>query len=295
MKISPMPALSNTVAGVDAGSPVSSAVEKMRSLKMNTNATPGPAGPPPEIVRAEQELPISDNNVSKVDDAVTQPLSPQFAELARRRRSLQVKERELADREKALADKSQDVNYIERARLKSQPLKVLTEELGVTYDQLTEEILRGQEAGLSSQQVEEIIEKRLEKKLAEQSSASEQQVLAEMRREAQQLSAQGDTYELVRETKSIPHVMQLIERTYRETGEVLDTTEALKLVEDELVSRYKRLSNLQKLQSQNPPLQPPQPQLRQPGMRTLTNKDNASVPLSPKARALAAFYGTLKK
>jgi hypothetical protein len=117
-----------------------------------------------------------------------------------------------------------------------------------------------------------------------------------MRKEAQTLVAEGEDYELVRETRSIPQVMTLIERTYRETGEVLEVSEALKLVEDELYKDSLKLAALKKVQSGLAPAQPaPQPMQPQRQMRTLTNRDTASVPMSRKARALAAFQGTLKK
>jgi hypothetical protein len=117
-----------------------------------------------------------------------------------------------------------------------------------------------------------------------------------MRREATQLAAQGDDFELVRETQSVPDVIQLIERTYDKTGEILDVSEAMKLVEDELFKRQQKLITLKKMRGLLPKQAEPVPQQRpQSGMRTLTNRDTASVPLSAKARALAAFYGTLKK
>lgn len=287
MKISPMTSSVNTVGAVEGSG------ESLRSIKMVTNATPGPAGPLEEV----QKLTIQDDIEAKPVDEVTQPISPQLAELARARRALQVKERAIVDREKALESRSQDVNLIDRARLKSDPLGVLLE-TGVTYDQLTEAILNGQgNAEMAALKAElHALKEGVDKKFVEKDTQAEQQVLAEMRREALRLSSQGEAFEMVRETRSIPDVMKLIERTYRETGEVLETTEALRLVEDELVSRYKKLANLKKVQSQLAPA-PAQLQLQpqRQGMRTLTNKDTASPVMTPKARALAAFYGTLKK
>jgi hypothetical protein len=87
--------------------------------------------------------------------------------------------------------------------------------------------------------------------------------------------------------------MTLIEKTYRETGEVLDVSEALQLVEDHLINESLRIASINKVQSK---LQPQmKPQTMQPQMKTLTNKDNARVQETRKARALAAFHGQLKK
>jgi hypothetical protein len=137
------------------------------------------------------------------------------------------------------------------------------------------------------------LKKGVDTKFAETATQQEQQVLAEMQREATQLAA-DDAFELVRATASIPDVMQLIEKTYRQTGEVLDVREAMSLVENELEKDILKRASLKKVQAklgQSAPQSQPQ---QQRGMRTLTNRDTASVPLSAKARALAAFHGQLK-
>lgn len=289
MKIAPVAAVSNTVAeGAPQGGGM---VDRLRSMKMTTNVTPENIPPP------VQELSNSDHNETRVEqEANVQPLSPQFAELAKRRRSLQVKERELADREKALLSRSQDGSAIEIARLKSEPLRVL-QEAGVTYDDLTNAIMATQQSPELNDLRAEIkaLKEGVDKRFVDRETQAEQQVLAEMRKEATLMASQGDDFELVRETRSIPDVMRLIEQTYRETGEVLDTGEALKLVEEYLFTEAQKLAGLKKVQSQLNPTPQPSIQPQRQGMRTLTNKDTASVPLSAKQRALAAFYGTLKK
>lgn len=294
MKISPIASAQNVVQ--EQGS----AVAKMRAMKMDTNATPLQLEPPisqeKPVEGADQKLLISNNNeTAKETVEATQPLSPQYAELARKRRSLQVKERELAEKEKALLDKSQGSDFIELAKLKAQPLSVLLE-AGVTYEQLTEAILANQgNAEVNALKAElTALKEGVDKKFIDQEQAAEQQVLREMKKEATLLVSQGDQFELVRETKSIPDVIRLIEQAYKETGEVLDVSEACKLVEDELLKEAQKLAGLKKLQAQTS--QPVMhPQQRQVGVRTLTNKDTVSVPASAKQRALAAFYGTLKK
>ncbi len=261
---------------------------------MNTNATPG-------YVPEDPSLPIPDTEEpTEPADEATKPLSPQFAALAKQRRALQVKERELLDREKALtAQVPAQGTSVDLARLKSEPLSVLLE-AGVTYEQLTEAILANQNG--DSSQIRNLeakiaaLESGFDKKLTDRDSQQEQQVLAEMQREATSLVAEGDTFEMVRETRSVPDVMKLIERTYRDTGEVLDVREALQLVEDELLEESLKLARFQKVQSKlAPPAPPPPPPNQHRQMRTLTNRDTASVPMSAKARALAAFNGTLKR
>jgi hypothetical protein len=138
----------------------------------------------------------------------------------------------------------------------------------------------------------EALKKGVDQRFVDQNTQAEQQVLAEMKREANQL-LRDDNFEFIRETRSVPTVMDLIEKTYRKTGEVLDVSEAMRLVEDELFKDAQKLASLKKMQLQQ--VQQPQPQQRQYGMRTLTNRHTSSVPLSAKERALAAFNGTLKR
>lgn len=281
------------ITPVSSGAPTPAPVD-VRTVKMTVNATPLTSESLPQAQQTAPQLSIPDANETKAVPEATEPLSPQFAELAKRRRALQVKERELSDREKAFSSQSQGSDKIDLAQLKSEPLKVLLD-AGVTYDQLTEAILAdrsGNETRALKTEIESL-KQEIDKKFVDKETQAEQQVLAEMRREAKKLTAEGETFELVRATRSVPDVMELIERTYRTTGEVLEVTEACQLVEDALLDRYSQLANLKKIQSR---FAPPVQQLPQrQGMRTLTNKDTASIPLTAKQRALAAFHGTLKK
>lgn len=291
MKIAPVPDVISPSVDSQAAR-----IQSVRSLKMNTQATPGTvSAPPPE---EKTTIPDAPETVGEVE--TTQPLSPQFAALAKQRRALQAKERELLDREKALGEKpATQADAIPLARLKSEPLSVLLE-AGVTYDQLTQAILANQDSnGPEIQALKAEIaalKEGVDQKLLDRDTQSEKQALAEMQREATRLAAEGETFELVRETGSIPQVMELIEKTYRKTGEVLDVQEAMQLVEDDLISESLKLAGFKKVQGrlQPEPPQAPVPQPRPP-MRTLTNRDTAAPSMSRKERALLAFAGQLKK
>lgn len=269
----------------------------VRSLKMNTNATPGVITP--EV--PEEPLTISDN-VDKAEGTVeaTQPLSPQMAAIAKAKRALQ-QERQAFEREKAdfqSAKEGQPSGGIDPAQLKSNPLRVLLEN-GVTYDQLTEAILENQNSGGAELQAlkDEIksLKDGFDQKLSDKDKQAEAAVLAEMRKEAVALASEGDTYELVRETGSIPQVMELIEKTYRQSGEVLEVSEAMQLVEDELIAESLKLANLKKVQGKLQPETPIAPIAPQQRPRTLTNRDTAVAPMDRKTRALLAFRGQLPK
>ena len=97
----------------------------VRRITMKTNASPDR-----EIVSTEalatEEPAMADDSATPPVVEDTLPLSPQFAALAKQRRALKAKEREIADREKALESSVSSGTAEDLvARLKSQPLSVL--------------------------------------------------------------------------------------------------------------------------------------------------------------------------
>jgi hypothetical protein len=286
--------------------PIDPQVEKaqanIRKIKMNTNASPEQYLQEAAPVEAPSVIPDASVQANPTTE-VTQPISPQFAALARQRRALQVKESEIAKREAALTNQVPNANSIDIAKLKANPLSVL-QDAGVTYEQLTDAILNnrpGDSPELQALRAKvDALEKGLDTKFSERDSQAEQQVLSEMKRQAANLVNNGDEYEIIKATESEPEIVELIHRTWKKTGEVLDVQEAADIVKDYLINESLRLAKLKSIQSKLTPAQeqqlaqqPQQQQAKQ--MRTLTNRDTATRPLSAKARAMAAFYGTLKK
>ncbi len=290
MKISPMATTANTVGSAPEAAPAL----VPRTLRMNTNATPGRAdGQDGTAAAPSLTIPDTVDPTAAATEA-TEPLSPQFVALAKQRRALQ-QERQEFERKKAEAEAAPvQGGGIDRARFKSDPLGVLLEE-GVTYDQLTEAILANQSSGgpeMAALKAEiKALKEGVDKQLTDRDAQAEQTVLSEMKKEATALAATGEDFEMVRETGSIPAVMTLIERTYRESGEVLDVREAMQLIEDELVTESLKIAGIAKVQGRMQPAAQPQQQQRTQQMRTLTNRDTAVQPMSRKQRALAAFRG----
>jgi hypothetical protein len=290
MKVSPVPSLGTTVAGVDAQA---ARVESIRSMRMSTNATPGQIVP-----ETTEELSISDANKEPnpvVED--TQPISPQFAALAKQRRALQQEKRAFEDAKKAFeATKSQGSDSVPMSRLKSEPLKVLLES-GVTYDQLTEAILANQgNPELNALKAEiAALKEGVDKKFSESELQEREQLFKEVARDAQSIIASRlDDFELIQKMDRVPVAVEIWKKEFEETGAYPDIEGILKDVEEHCLQECQEFSKLKKIQ--NLFKQPEVPAQQRPqGMRTLTNKDTASVPMSAKARALAAFHGTLKK
>lgn len=226
----------------------------------------------------------------------TQPLSPQFAALAKQKRALQVKERELLEREKALTNPTGGVDSELIARLKSQPLSVLQEH-GVTYDQLTEAILGGQQGNPEIQALKDelkALKGEVDKTFSTKEEQAEESALTEMLYEAEDLAREGEAYELIRDQDAYDQVLRLIHGTYKKTGRVLDVSEAMNQIEAKLLANAEKLARIKKVQGRIAPEPPPlQPQQRQ--MRTLTARDSSTAPMSARQRAIAAFSGTLKR
>lgn len=274
--------------------------QNVRSIKMRTQRSTNHE----EMIQPEIEAPqepqsiISESSEQGAVEA-TQPLSPQFAALAKQKRALQVKERELADREKALSANSSMTDQSELiARLKAQPLSVLQEH-GVTYDQLTEAILSGQGGVNPEIQAlrEEIkaLKEGVDKTFSTKEEQAEEAALTEMLYEAENLAKEGDAYEMIREQNAYDRVLRHIHSTYKQTGRVLDVSEAMQLIEDQLLGDAEKLARIGKVQSRIAP-SPAQPlQSQQKQMRTLTARDSSVAPMSARQRALAAFNGTLKR
>lgn len=237
----------------------------------------------------------------------TKPLSPQFAALARQKRALQVKEREIAQREEALETQpgpNMD-EYVSKADLLAKPLEVLLGN-GVTYDRLTEDILNQQSAPIDPQKLRAEIKEDLKKELlgefGTRDQQAEAQVLADIKRDAIQITSQGEEFEAIREARAQNTVVDLIHRTWKQTGEILDTVEAAQLVENQLIEEALPFAKLKKIQGRLTPAQEVQvaqtPTPQKPGtkiMRTLTNRDNASPIMDRRTRAIAAMENRLKK
>jgi hypothetical protein len=259
---------------------------------MRTNVSPD------RPIEAPVEAEIATADTSAVPPVVedTKPLDPQLAALAKQRRALQAKERELADREKALTSQSTSVGASElAARIKSEPLSVLQEH-GVTYDQLTEAILNNQGINPEIHKLREelrALKEGVDKTLTDKDLQAEQQVLSEIQKDIDQRSLQGDDFEMIRATNSQADVKELIHRTWKQTGEILDVSEAMQLIEDELVNESLKLASTNKVKSRLTP--PPQQPQQSKQFRTLTNRDTAAPIGDRRSRAIAAALGTLKR
>jgi hypothetical protein len=296
----------------------------VRSIKMRVNRTPeqrlaqalvetAPGGDGPTPTDAGQAV-ISDTGVQETQEnpAVeakspevesTQQISPQLAALARRERALQVKEREFAEKQKAGGAESQKLASLTERAMNGQALSVL-KELGIPEDQLyqrlTDEILGNKSAVKSDSLTPQEIQKILDERLAKKDSEQEQAVYDHMSKNIAILSRTRPEFRLIKESGSQGDVLDMIRRTWKETGEVLDEEEAMTSIEGILREDAKRFAKIMgELETPKvapaPVAQTEQPHTARdnpsPRFRTLTNKDSARPVMSRRQRAIAAALG----
>lgn len=293
---------------------VDRAQASIKRIKMRTQRSPetGQFLPEEEQKADTAQPPVESDNLDPNRETTeateaTKPLSPQFAALAKQKREIQLERQKLDAEKQALATKSTDTTSVDeyKARLKTNGLKELMS-LGVTYDQLTEQILADtQDAGPGYSKLEAEIKALKEglenqtKGQVEREAAEEQRVLTQLRKDADFLISQGDTYEMVREAGYAPKAIELIHKVWKTQGELMDVPEALSLIENELLEESLKFAKIKKVQSRLQPEPQQQQAVQQDGgsrktMRTLTNRDGVSSPLSSRERAIAAFHGRLK-
>jgi hypothetical protein len=307
MQIKPMATPQNIEpATMSDGMPSMS--QKIRSLKMNVNRTPGrveepvadaTTQPPTPQAAVEPTAPTETPTETTAVSEATQPLSPQLSAIAKQRRALQQERQEFEKQKVDFESQKGASGGISVDLLKSNPIGVLLEN-GFTFDTLAQAV-QGYSSGnhevTALKNQIKTLEESFEKKFSDREVRAEEQALDEMVRESMRISQEGDDFELIRETKSYPKVREFIKRTYQKTGEVVDVREAMKFIESTLYEDILPVTKTKKVMSQFQPSAPAQqmPPQQQRQMRTLTNKDTASVLMSKKARAIAAFNGTLKK
>lgn len=291
--------------GAEETAPEQKTLPKEPSIKMQTNRTPEPVvAAQPEATTAEvtQENAISDTDVqTKPEPEDTQQVSPQVAALAKEKRAFQIKEKELTDREraldereKALGAKGQGRAELEKKVQAGQALSVL-EDLGITYDQLTNELL-GRQNAPDLTAFEESILKKIEERFANRDTAQEEAVFKQMRKNVERLSS-SDDYPFVKAEQAQEKVLELIKRAWHENEEVIDEEEAIGLIEAELKEKAKSYARLLEAKIIKEPEQTTQaaaeksPKPQNTGIKTLTNKDSARAGMSRRQRAIAAALG----
>lgn len=255
-----------------------------------------------------------------------EPLSSQYALLARREKALRAKamqqeqalkakEAEIAREREAIKAKEAEYQskFISKDQLKD-PSKVLDllSDLGLSYDELTqaalnapkpEDIQRMREINELKAQIEELKSEQNKTKSAYEESQTRayQQALAQIKQETAALVKNDPNFEAIAATNSIDDVVELIETTFKQDGILMTVEEAAQEVEAYLVEEAAKLARLNKIQQKLKPAEKPvskptveAKQIQQeekPGIKTLTNSMGTSRQLSARERAILRFKG----
>jgi hypothetical protein len=301
---------------------------------MEANAISNPVSNPTRIspeemgaVTSQVQEPATENHTSEssqapaVTKAPEEPLSSQYAQLARREKAIRAKALEIKAQEAAFKAREEAVkaleaqyktDYIAKSRLTEDPLSVLNE-AGVNYDDLTNRILnqpRIEDAALAGELKalrDEIKALKGEQEQTKRSYEENQtnaykQAVETIRRDVATLVKTNPDFEVVHATGSVGDVVDLIERTFKEglsdeypAGTVLDIEVAAKMVEDHLVEEALKIAKTKKITQKLQPAPAAATPKQSPPAKTLTNAMSANRPLTAKERALLAFEGKLNK
>lgn len=268
----------------------------------------------------------SDTNETPTPDATAEtkapeePISSQYAVLARKEKALRLRDQQLRQREEALKAKEtpkapeqtfDESKYVSKERLSKDPFSALAE-LGLNYEELTNRLLNApspeaQQRDAYTRKLEARLEAlesgqtKVQKTFEEREVESRKSAVSQIRNEVGKLVMTDPQFETIKETKSMNDVVELIEKTFDEDGILLTVEEAAQQVEDYLVDEAMKITKIKKIQqrlaagltatAQTKQTDAP----KQQQLKTLTNSVSSSRPLTSKERAILAFKGELKK
>lgn len=245
-------------------------------------------------------------------------VNAQFASLSRKEQAIRRTQQALQAEKAAL--QQEKANYISKTDITANPLKVLAD-AGITYDRLVElQVAQSNTDPNQALLLDRIaqLEKQLNattetvtKTFAERDTLQEQQVLGQIRKDAQLLVDSDPAYETIKATNSVEKVASLIHRVFKEEGEILSVEEAAQAVEEKLLEReytyFQKMSQLQKIKARLAPQPTAAPQgseqaeattqQQQPqrsASQTLTGPGTQQArPMTARDRAIARIKGEL--
>lgn len=279
-----------------------------KTVKINSQATPqnnaekNLSERPPE----PKDLPKEGQpaNTEERSAEASAPIDPKFEALAKKESALRMREKEFQAKEASLEARVQEAvqkalgDY--RSRVKESPLDILNEE-GITYDQLVEAAVNAPDHATREIKNELKSLRDAQAKLAEDTKkAAESQrtaAVTQIKHDVTDLVNNDAQFETIKGTESVDDVVELITRTFDETGKLLSIEDAAKAVEEELFKEAIRIASLSKVKAHNTPTTteaPKQPGQKQQQLQTLTNSMNKGGKMSAYDRAILAFKGQLK-
>lgn len=277
----------------------------MPKISPISNPTRDPVSPPTtKIVKAmTTSMPPSavklEGQPAKVEDTApeaTQPIDPKFEALAKKESAFRTREKEFQAREAAFKARESELDQAKafKDRLKQSPLDVLNE-LGVTYDDLVAQAVNAPSSETLEIRNELKALREAQAKMEEtaKNSVTQQREAAvnQIRHDVLDLVKNDASFETIQATESAEDVVELITRTYDETGKLLTVDDAARMVEEELFKEAMRIAQIGKVKAKlTPEPQETKQELKsQRQIQTLTNNMTTSKPMSARERAIKVF------
>lgn len=313
---------------------MSSAMERAKAAFNSANPVPNPTNVSPEEMTAvgntkapEDEETISadtsaDATPPPAEEAkAEEPISSQYAVLARKEKAIRQREAQLRQREQAIKAAEDARNappaapafdpskYVSKEDLLKDPFGILGNN-GLSYDQLTERLLNAPSPEqLKQQEYTRKLEARLEalesgqekvtKTFEQREQEARKQAVTQIKNEVKKLVITDPAFETIKETNSYNDVVELIEQTFDKDGVLLTVEEAAQQVEDYLMEEAMKLAKIKKIQQRLMPKESPSQASSKPAsqqqLKTLTNSVGSTRQLTSKERAILAFKGETKK
>lgn len=263
---------------------------------------------------AEEGKPVDNKVEAKPEEKAPDQLAAKYAAFARQQKAIREQQRQVQESRKLFELEKESFKKLQEEAnqyknkfdlLKTNPLDVL-EEAGITYDHLTQMMLNGPnvnpEVRNLQRELQNIKKAQEEQKLNAQKAQSDQydQAKRQIRSDVDSIVNNDPIYETIKATNSMDAVVDLIEMTFKESGNLMSVEQACNEIEEYLVDEAIRLSNLKKIKDKiNPPPAPveeKQVTVQKQQSNTLSNRivPSTAKPMTTRERrerAIAVFQG----
>jgi len=297
------------VMPIDSFAKPQTAPESPRIIKALTNASPhnptvsAQQAPPATSAPEAAALTAPEGQTDTTEaNSEAKPLSPQYAALARKEAAVRTREKDLQAKEAAFKANESELNTLKafKAKLQESPLDALNE-LGITYDQLVEQAVNQPNPEMKSVKDELKAIKEAQAKQEESAKAREtaqrEAAVSQIRHDAEALVESDPNFATVKEAGATEDVVDLIVRTFDESGKLLTVEEAATAIENEYLEEAMKITSFTKVKAKLTPQVVEASKEKQPqatGIKTLTNTMTSNRPLTARERAIMAFKGELK-
>jgi hypothetical protein len=276
-----------------------------------------PTEQPKEEKKAETK-PSTTTEEPKIEADTPQQDAVRIASLIRKEKQNLKRMREIQEREKKLAERESSLKpWAEAAEIAAQNKLEALKKLGISYDELTQQVLNGgnlppevvakQSAAEIAKQAVAEFRKEFEQQQLDAQQRNYQSSIAMINAEAQRIVDASDKFPLVKNAKAYQDITREFEQEYYRTGGLRSVEEVAQRVEQEAEEGLAELLGIDVAQIQamlrkeiapeSPKQSVPTPEPTQ-RITTLTNRAAVNPPsgmaeseAERRKRAIEAFYG----